>query len=855
MKSAGRRVRTSLRVRFLVVGGAVLLAASLGQALSFFLQSRKNLEHEFDKRGAALAGMLAAETWALLARDTTGVAAENGLSVFEDRAADLAGDPDVAYTLIQDVHGNILGFDADEGFDMQLVPAPIMSAGAAIEPVISLRNQRGDEVATFSVPVCSVHHPLDEAVHHEDRREPCNVVAVVRVGLSPDRVLDAVAGSLWWSVALALLATAAGMAGILFLTRWALRPISHVAGAARAVAQGDLSTKLEEEWDGELGGLVRAFNEMTWSLADSQEELARRHSELQMVAMEKERLYHNAQVRATRLQVLNELAKAMASSLEPEEIYAHVQRQLSRLMQYEYLTVQRYLPETHEFRRDFVWTDVPSGAPEVGEVNSAEGSPVKRVQHTKMPLSIPDFDKEPTLAGGWLAQAGYSSGFIVPIMARDEFLGILGLACRRKNAFARMEVATVFAIADTLAVILKNADLYHRLQKSFADLTEVQNRLARSENVRRAEKLRAVGQMASGIAHNFNNVMSAIIGRVQLLKLKSARGGLTPAQIEEAMDIVERAALDGAETVRRLQEFGRGAGNDHVERTDLNEVIRSVVEITRPRWKDQSEQQGTPIEMKTQLAAGLPLVACVPSEIREVLTNLIFNAVDAMPEGGVITVTTKPDETAAVLEVSDTGTGMAPEVREKIFDPFFTTKGTRGSGLGLSTVYGIVERNRGQISVRSELGEGTTFVLRLPLAKESTPSGEHLDLMAARPWRILVGDDEPNVREALGDLLRLLGHEVYLAHSGAATVEAFKNGEFDLVFTDLGMPDMNGWQVTDAIRALDEHVPIVLATGWGSEISEAAAQQKGVTRVLSKPFTVQKLSSLVAELQGMARAA
>ena len=856
MKPHGLRIGTSLRIRFLLVAGVVLLSASLGQAFLFFRQSRDHLELEVEKRGATLAGMLAAETW-VVTEYGEGIPSgdADGRTDFADPTADLTRDPDVAFALVQDVEGRTLGFHADTGLDMELIPGPVVRPTPyTIVPMIRLRNPHGVEIITFTVPVCRNHYPHDETTNREDRRGPCEIVALARVGVAPDRIMSAVTESLWWGLAIAILATGIGMAGVLVLARWTLRPLSKVARAARAVAQGELGTRLEEAGDAEIAELAKAFNEMTWGLADSREELARRHSELQMVAQEKERLYQNAQVRATRLQVLNELAKAMASSLNPDEIYGHVQRQLSRLMQYEYLTVQRYLPETHEFRRDYIWMDRSAAGPKVNERFSAEGSPVRRVQHTKMPLFIPDFEKEPTLATGWLAKAGYSSGFIVPIMARDEFLGILGLACRHKNAFARMEVATVFAIADTLAVVLKNTELYQKLQAYVEELTETQHRLAKSENVRRAEKLRSVGQMASGIAHNFNNVMSAIIGRVQLLRMKIGRDEFVLDELEDGLLVIERAALDGAETVRRLQEFSRGQKADQFEKTDLNELVQSVIEITRPRWKDQPEQRGVHIEMRTKYSE-LPPVACVPSQLREALTNLIFNSVDAMPRGGRILIETEQDGSLAVIRFSDSGVGMPGDVRDRVFDPFFTTKGVKGSGLGLSTVYGIVERHAGEITVVSDPGQGATFILKLPLAKAGAKRARIEDMMASKPWRILVGDDEPNVREALADLLRLLGHDVETAHDGKSTVKLFQTGTFDMVFTDLGMPDMTGWEVTEAIREIDAEVPIVLATGWGSEIDEAAAQNRGVTRVLAKPFTVQKISSLVAELQGRRQAA
>ena len=852
-----RTLSRSLKRRFLLVNGVFLLASGLLLGSVFFFQARASMHKEFDKRGRALTGLLASETWLAFYQP---VVTDDGESIeaardgrLQSLVEGLAEEDDVAFASIQDPRLRVLSFAAGEDRDASLITAAIRIHGGPSTAPIVLPG-RAQSLLRFATTICNEHRPSAALAPAAVVHDTCRPLAVVTVGLSPDRTMAGITGAFVTGLAIALGFALIGMILVTMMIRWTFKPIGEMAQVARSVAAGDRTARVRVDSEDEIGALAEAFNHMTWSLADSQEELGRRNTELQMVAAEKERLYKNAQIRATRLQVMNELAKAMASSRDADEIYGHVNRQLTRLMQFEYLTVQRYLPDEQMFRRDFVYLDEPVEGIEVGEKIKAEHSPVRRVQRTKMPLSMPDFDRDSMLADGTLSQAGFKSGFIVPIVAQDEFLGILGMACRRKNAFARMEVATVFAIADTLAVVLKNTELYQKLQAYVEELTETQHRLAKSENVRRAEKLRSVGQMASGIAHNFNNVMSAIIGRVQLLRMKIGRDEFVLDELEDGLLVIERAALDGAETVRRLQEFSRGQKADQFEKTDLNELVQSVIEITRPRWKDQPEQRGVHIEMRTKYSE-LPPVACVPSQLREALTNLIFNSVDAMPRGGRILIETEQDGSLAVIRFSDSGVGMPGDVRDRVFDPFFTTKGVKGSGLGLSTVYGIVERHAGEITVVSDPGQGATFILKLPLAKAGAKRARIEDMMASKPWRILVGDDEPNVREALADLLRLLGHDVETAHDGKSTVKLFQTGTFDMVFTDLGMPDMTGWEVTEAIREIDAEVPIVLATGWGSEIDEAAAQNRGVTRVLAKPFTVQKISSLVAELQGRRQAA
>jgi signal transduction histidine kinase/ActR/RegA family two-component response regulator len=430
----------------------------------------------------------------------------------------------------------------------------------------------------------------------------------------------------------------------------------------------------------------------------------------------------------------------------------------------------------------------------------------------------------------------------VEVTTRDE-IGALG------HAFNEM---TGSLAASREALARRNLELEEvalEKERSYVQLKEAQERLAQSENTRQAEKLRTVGQMASGVAHDFNNILSVICGRVQLLKMKSVTSENLPPGFFNALEIIERAALDGAETVHRIQEFSRDRGGQPMQRGDLNHIVREAVETTRPRWKNQTEQEGLHVDVLMTLTR-VPGIACVPSEIREVLTNLIFNAVDAMPDGGRIVIATSPHRGGTCVTVTDSGTGMPPEVRERIFEPFYTTKGVKGNGLGLSIVYGIIQRHGGDISVAPGPDGGTQFRINLPPAAAGTVEGSREVMMVNQPSRILIADDEFNVRQALGELLIALGHEVVEAHNGREAIARFEAGTFDMVFTDLGMPDLSGWEVAAEIRRQNADVPIVLVTGWGNQIDATEARARGVTRVVAKPFTVQKVSSLIAEIQG-----
>lgn len=837
-RSASRhRLPRGLRARLVAVYGLTVVSTSLALALLLFVQMRATLRDEFEKRGAALAQVLAANTRQALSSDP---------SLLAGQVASLLENEDVRYAIVQDCEGQVVAQAGQAGLDLREIRSQIVSKVWTSSPATHgvVRLDCGDRFTNFTASV----------------RGSATGSELVRVGLSAKRTNAQILWALGRSLGLGLLLSGLGLFGMLLLTRWMLRPLRRMADVARAIAAGDLSQRVAADASDEIGALADAFSEMSESLAASQSELGRRNSDLERAAAEKERLYRNVEMRARRAEARNELAKAMASSLDATEICGQVHAELSRVLAYDALTVVRFDPEKAAYSRAYFAPELSGSVAEALEYADDDWTALHAVRaaHRSLHLGAEGRAGAPDGVHGAVSSrlrgAGLEHAFLIPIVAGGDFLGVLSLAWREHPGLSTEDEQMLLATADNLGLVLRNATLYQKLDRSFTDLRETQERLAHSEEARRMDRLRTVGQMASGIAHNFNNVMSAIIGRVQLLKIKILRGDADQEAIEKSLDVIERAGLDGAETVRRLQEFSRGESSQTPVQSDLNELVQGVLEITRPRWKDEAERAGVHIRAATELER-LPAVSCVPSEIREVLTNLIFNAVDAMPKGGDLRIATRAEAGAARLIVSDTGTGMPPLVRERLFEPFFTTKGVRGTGLGLSTVYGIIRRHGGEIAVQSVEQGGTRFEITLPLARPNAPHGREEGMMGSRPWRILVGDDEANVREVLVELLRLLGHEVVQASGGVETVALFQPGAFDLVFTDLGMPDKSGWEVAEEIRARDPEVAVVLATGWGSQISAEEASRRGVTRVLAKPFTVQKISSLIAELQGAREAA
>jgi PAS domain S-box-containing protein len=387
------------------------------------------------------------------------------------------------------------------------------------------------------------------------------------------------------------------------------------------------------------------------------------------------------------------------------------------------------------------------------------------------------------------------------------------------------------------------------IQAVARDVTEAKQR---EEQTIQMEKLRALGEMAGGVAHDFNNLLAAILGRTQLLKLYleragSGQGGNLDDQVVDGLNMIERAASDAAETVRRIQEFTRSRPQQDFVIVDLNAVVRDVVELTRPRWKDQAESEGIRITVTECLGDVSPVLGN-SAELREVLINLVVNAIDAMPSGGEIRFETGVEEDVSWISVTDTGVGMGLECEKRVFDPFFTTKGPQNSGLGLSVSYGIVKRHGGEILIKSQPRQGTTFTVLLPSARQDA-AVEHVlpQAKGVPPASILVVDDEEAIRKNLYDILTLQGHHVAVASGGEQGIEIFKDGDFDMVFTDLGMPEISGWQLAKAIKEINPSTPVVIITGWGATLEKKEMEAKGIDFQISKPFRVNQLLSLVSE--------
>jgi signal transduction histidine kinase/ActR/RegA family two-component response regulator len=407
----------------------------------------------------------------------------------------------------------------------------------------------------------------------------------------------------------------------------------------------------------------------------------------------------------------------------------------------------------------------------------------------------------------------------------------------RYSAPLHDEQNNIIGRVEVYSDITRRRELEEKVRQAYDELKTMQEQLIQSE------KLRAIGEIASGIAHDFNNALGVILGNIQLL----ARNIEHPADLQR-VKAIEQAALDAAETVRRIRQFTKQEMSESPSVLELSELVADVVNMLKPVWQDSLRPVGTGIDVQIDVLSKA-FVLGVAAEIREVLANVLLNAIQAMPSGGKITISVGCDGNSAWVKVADTGVGMTEEVRKRIFDPFFTTRGVEGTGLGMSIAYGIVSRHHGTISVESEPGIGTVVTITLPSTSESV-SEEKGNLpdytQATRPAKILVVDDEEVFAQVIAEMLSECGHVACIARSGREAIEAFQRESFDLVLTDLGMPEMSGWQVARKVKEINPCVPVVLLTGWGASLDSDQLAESQIDGMLAKPVQMADLSTTIS---------
>ena len=544
------------------------------------------------------------------------------------------------------------------------------------------------------------------------------------------------------------------------------------------------------------------------------------------IALENARLFAENRRQVETLSVLHELSRAVTGELERTALVEAIGREVARVSGVIEIFV---VLKTGADEATAVALHSPAGRESI-DVDKAQKLALMVLQAAR-PVRI-----DAALVG--VDRAGNAHSWLgVPMSGGNADYGTLLVA--GDGSFTESDERLLADIGQLAGLALSSARLFEERGQAYAELATAQDSLLR------AEKLRALGQMASGVAHDFNNLLAAISGRTQLLL-----GRIDDPVQKRWLQAIKRAADDGAQTVRRLQEFTRVRRDQPFVAVDLNEIIRGALEVTETRWREDAQSRGIVIAVETALPP-LPPIGGDAVELREMMTNLILNAVDAMPQGGRLRLSSSADDTEVEARIEDTGVGMTEEVRQKLFDPFFTTKGPQGTGLGLSITYGIVTRHGGRIVVESEPGRGASIRLRFPKRTdlgEAAGAAPEPALTGVRPLRCLVVDDDEEVAGALADLLSSRGHEVVVVTKSTDALSHVVRERFDIVFSDLAMPDMSGWQVAQAVKAASPALPVVLITGFGVELSPEQCRANHVDAVLAKPVALGELLAVAARL-------
>jgi len=613
---------------------------------------------------------------------------------------------------------------------------------------------------------------------------------------------------------------------------------------------------------------MTTFNEMLQQIQERDEALRRAHdgletrvrertSELQQQIMDRSRTEKDLQQQLTRISLLNSITRAIAARQDLESVVKVVLRHLEEQLPIEFGEVQLYDRQTRTISPARHGTAYYRRQGAFSSNTPLDGSGLEPCVEGKTVVA-----GEPSKAEGALKTRmetlGLKSFIGVPLMVEEELFGILLTARKAANAFSSGECEFLRMLSEQVALAAHQARLHAQLQRAYDELRQTQIAIMQEE------RLRALGQMASGIAHDINNALCPIVVYADLLL--SNEKTLTESGLKNLQNI-KTSGEDIAHIVSRMREFYRRRDDrDSHLPVNLNRIATQVIDLTRPRWRDIPQARGIMIELRTEFEDGLPQVAASESELREAITNLLINAIDAMPKGGEIVIRSvtrawiadseghrKPSHVS--MEVRDTGIGMTEEIRKRCLEPFFSTKGKRGTGLGLAMVYGVMERHEGTIEIESEPGKGTTMRLVFPMRELSAAaSGRAKPTHAPLPTlRILCIDDEPLLREMLEQLLENSGHIAALADSGQAGLEMFRNarqlGEpFDVVITDLGMPYLDGRQVAQTIKRESPDMPVIMLTGWGTMMKDDGDTPTQVDAVLSKPPKINELFETISRV-------
>lgn len=609
----------------------------------------------------------------------------------------------------------------------------------------------------------------------------------------------------------------------------------------------------------EMTERVRAEARLAQMIDEQERRVRERTADLEAEVAVRRAAEEQAQSQLQRLNLLHQITRATSERKDLHSIYDVVVNSLEEQLPVDLCCLALYDNGGHALTVCKVGPRCAALARELGLAERARlaidsDALTHGIRGTQ--VSEPDTGEVASPLSQRLAQAGLRSLVVSPLKIEERVFAVLIVARRQPQGFSGGKCRFLRQLCEHVGLAAQQAQLYEALKQAYDDLQQTQHAVLQQE------RLRALGQMASGIGHDINNALSPIALHTEALLENEPN--LSPRGRESVLTI-QRAMEGIAATVARMREFYRPRAAESAQLpVQLNTVALQVIDLTRSRWEGMPRERGHVITVRTDLAADLPAIPGIESEIREALVNLVLNAVDAMPNGGTLTLRTKPlpaphGANAGYVEVSvaDTGVGMNDEVRRRCMEPFFTTKGERGSGLGLASVYGVVRRHGAEIDIRSVQGRGTTVSLIFPVpvapAAPAAATPPRRTQAAPERLRLLLVDDDPLFLKSLGDLLEADGHMVTETSGGQQAIDAFRAAQqrrepYSAVITDLGMPYVDGRRVAAAVKEAAPTTPVILLTGWGQRLMSDDDFPPNIDRVLTKPPKLRELRQTLAEL-------
>jgi signal transduction histidine kinase/putative methionine-R-sulfoxide reductase with GAF domain/CheY-like chemotaxis protein len=570
-------------------------------------------------------------------------------------------------------------------------------------------------------------------------------------------------------------------------------------------------------------------------------------ADIMAVAIDNSYLFEETIQKAERLSLIDNINKAISATLDLDSFFRVVAKAVSDNAGYRWTALAVPEGEGFEFKAGY--------ASRAAGTISAEA--LLDILQEKLRAVIdnvsPEFVSFSQLAGmgvheklQFVIDAGIRNLALFPIgdNTRAEAVMIVGSA--NSAGFATSELALLKDLAIHLRIAWQNAQLFKQLKTAYDQLQEAQDRIIQTE------KLRALGEMSSGVVHDFNNILAVILGRIQIVsrKLNTYEDWEGCQFMAKNLELIEKAAMDGSQILKRISEFTKKKPSEKFVDLEINQIIADSIELTRPRWKEESIAKGKSIEVQFRKNNTLNTTGN-PAELREVFTNLIINAVDAIPANGEISISAHLESEQIIKIIfEDNGQGMSPETRKKIFEPFFTTKGAKGTGLGLSVTYGIISRHKGTIEVESELGRGTKFTITLPLCQSTQEETgvKQIEQIKIEGKRILAVDDQEEFREILVEILGSGGHEADAAPDARTALIMLSQKKYDLVITDLGMTGISGWELADTIHQEHPGIKIIMATGWGANLDSEKLTDHHIDSLICKPFKIDEILRVVSDV-------